>query len=100
MHFWNPFSSLTTAMYLVSSLHIGPYPSWASDEPWAAAMALRWRNTDKGIMHHATALALFRTHRPTENVFVSLFPGFQHAHEQSAIPRSSMSMHTACLNPF
>ena len=21
-------------MYLVSSLHVGPYPSWASDEPW------------------------------------------------------------------
>ena len=40
MHFWNPFSSLTTAMYLVSSLHIGPYPSWASAEPWMVCTSL------------------------------------------------------------
>ena len=25
-------------MYLVSSLHVGPYPSWASDEPWGKSL--------------------------------------------------------------
>ena len=34
IHFWNPLSSLITAMYLVSSLHVVPYSSWASYEPW------------------------------------------------------------------
>ena len=30
-HHWS-----LTAMYLVSSLHFGPYPSWASDTPWTS----------------------------------------------------------------
>ena len=34
MYFLNPQGPQSTAMYLVSSLHIGPYPSWASDTPW------------------------------------------------------------------
>ena len=37
IHFLNPFSSLITVMSLVSSLHVGPYPSWASDTPCACS---------------------------------------------------------------
>ena len=27
-------------MYLVSSLHAGPYPSWASDKPWGVCLVV------------------------------------------------------------
>ena len=45
---FNPFSSLITAMYLVSSLHVGPYPSWASDTPWGEWKCRSLRNLQGG----------------------------------------------------
>ena len=59
----------------------------------AAAVIQQWRCVG-GIRIKASCADQATAHAPSfaptqptaENVFVSLFPGFQHAHEQSAIP--------------